>query len=304
MAKDPAVSSIEVDCLQRADMLLPESNDSSLGAHDTTSDLYEVGRKLSVQVGAPWGIDRIDTNGRPIDNNYDDGDLTGKGVRVYIVDTGVQGSHDDFGGRVVNGHTVRAHHSRRICTPPAHRLQYHAPQHTPTTRSPITTPATLSLHPSLLAQAYERTECASCQAVNGILPADGSGCNGHGTHVASTVGGLKHGVAKEVTIVPAFSCFKLQCSDGSYGCSATSDISANLECAPPPVHACARRRPRRRCRRCDSFSVGYYPDTALVPPPSLTASQPPALARPNGRPALVAAGGRLPTAQRTPKRAA
>ena len=114
MAKDPAVSSIEVDCLQRADMLLPESNDSSLGAHDTTSDLYEVGRKLSVQVGAPWGIDRIDTNGRPIDNNYDDGDLTGKGVRVYIVDSGVQGSHDDFGGRVVNGHTVRAHHSRRI----------------------------------------------------------------------------------------------------------------------------------------------------------------------------------------------
>jgi len=109
MAKDPAVSSIEVDCLQRADMLLPESNDSSPGAHDTTSDLYEVGRKLSVQVGAPWGIDRIDTNGRPIDNNYDDGDLTGKGVRVYIVDTGVQGSHDDFGGRVVNGHTVRAH---------------------------------------------------------------------------------------------------------------------------------------------------------------------------------------------------
>ena len=109
MAKDLAVSSIEVDCLQRADMLLPESNDSSPGAHDTTSDLYEVGRKLSVQVGAPWGIDRIDTNGRPIDNNYDDGDLTGKGVRVYIVDTGVQGSHDDFGGRVVNGHTVRAH---------------------------------------------------------------------------------------------------------------------------------------------------------------------------------------------------
>ena len=109
MAKDPAVSSIEVDCLQRADVLLPDSNDSSPGAHDTTSDLYEVGRKLSVQVGAPWGLDRIDTNGRPIDNNYDDGDLTGKGVRVYIVDTGVQGSHDDFGGRVVNGHTVRAH---------------------------------------------------------------------------------------------------------------------------------------------------------------------------------------------------
>ena len=32
----------------------------------------------------------------------------GKDVRVYVVDSGVQGSHVDFGGRVVNGHTVRA----------------------------------------------------------------------------------------------------------------------------------------------------------------------------------------------------
>eukprot|EP00964_Phaeocystis_antarctica_P013099 scaffold7180_cov64-Phaeocystis_antarctica.AAC.1 len=43
--------------------------------------------------------------GGAIDGEYDDGDLTGSNVRVYIVDTGVQGSHDDFGGRVVNGHT-------------------------------------------------------------------------------------------------------------------------------------------------------------------------------------------------------
>eukprot|EP00964_Phaeocystis_antarctica_P125214 scaffold88844_cov69-Phaeocystis_antarctica.AAC.1 len=109
MANDPAVSSIEYDCYSRADpdVSLIKNDDSSPGAHDTP-DLYKVeavARRLSVQLGAPWGIDRIDTNGRPIDNNYDDGDLTGKGVRVYIVDTGVQGSHDDFGGRVVNGHT-------------------------------------------------------------------------------------------------------------------------------------------------------------------------------------------------------
>ena len=108
MAKDPAVTSIEVDCLQRADMSLPESDDFSPGEHDI-DQVEAVARRLSVHVGVPWGIDRIDTNGRPTDNNYDDGDLTGKGVRVYIVDTGVQGSHDDFGGRVVNGHTVRAH---------------------------------------------------------------------------------------------------------------------------------------------------------------------------------------------------
>ena len=64
MAKDPAVSSIEVDCFQHLDMSPPESNESSPGEH---VDMEEaVARRLSVQVGAlPWGLDRIDTNGEP-----------------------------------------------------------------------------------------------------------------------------------------------------------------------------------------------------------------------------------------------
>ena len=71
MAKDPAVSSIEVDCLcslERADMSLPESDDSFPGDQHDTRDRYQVegvARRLSVHVGAPWGIDRIDTNGEP-----------------------------------------------------------------------------------------------------------------------------------------------------------------------------------------------------------------------------------------------
>ena len=71
MTKDQAVSSIEVDCLcslQRADMSLPESDDSFPGDQHDTRDRYQmegVARRLSVQVGAPWGIDRIDTNGEP-----------------------------------------------------------------------------------------------------------------------------------------------------------------------------------------------------------------------------------------------
>ena len=184
MATDPAVFSVEYDCYSSYRHLsssLPERGDS-LPGHDSL-DLYdEVARRLSVQVNAPWGIDRIDTDGGAIDGIYDDGDLTGSDVRVYVVDTGVQGSHQDFGGRVVSGHT-----------------------------------------------AFVHPECASCQAVNGILPADGTGCQGHGTHVASTVGGLKHGVAKNVTIVPVFSCFGFLCSNGRVGCGRTTDISASLE---------------------------------------------------------------------------
>jgi len=185
MAEDPAVDSIEVDCLERVDMSLP-----------ATPEDEAVARRLTVHDGAPWGIDRIDTNGSPIDGKYDDGDLGGQGVRVYVVDSGIQDSNVDFGGRVVNGHT-----------------------------------------------SLERNECASCQAVNGILPADGTGCGGHGTHVASTVGGLNYGVAKEVTLVPAFTCFGLLCSDGTNRCGSSSDIRANLEwvltdCAAHPEARC------------------------------------------------------------------
>ena len=64
MASDPAVFSVECDCYRHINSSLPESSDSSPG-HDS-SDLYdEVARRLSVQVEAPWGIDRIDTNGEP-----------------------------------------------------------------------------------------------------------------------------------------------------------------------------------------------------------------------------------------------
>ena len=109
MANDKAVYSIECDCFRHKYISLPKSVSSSTGAHVTLDlDQVAVSRRLSVQVGAPWGLDRIDTNGGAIDGEYDDGDLTGQGVRVYIVDTGVQGSHVDFEGRVVPGHTVKA----------------------------------------------------------------------------------------------------------------------------------------------------------------------------------------------------
>ena len=53
MAEDPAVDSIEVDCLERVDMSLP-----------ATPEDEAVARRLTVHDGAPWGIDRIDTNGQ------------------------------------------------------------------------------------------------------------------------------------------------------------------------------------------------------------------------------------------------
>ena len=54
-----------------------------------------------VEAGAPWGLDRIDQR-TSRDGNYTYG-ATGRGVTVYILDSGIRFSHTDFGGRAVPG---------------------------------------------------------------------------------------------------------------------------------------------------------------------------------------------------------
>ena len=95
----------------------------------------------ATQNPATWGLDRIDQRNLPLNSTYTY-TATGTGVKAYIIDTGILGTHSDFGGRVVTGYTAIS---------------------------------------------------------------DGNGttdCNGHGTHVAGTVGGTTYGVAKGVSLVP------------------------------------------------------------------------------------------------------
>ncbi|MEZ4631344.1 MAG: S8 family serine peptidase [Deinococcales bacterium] len=49
-----------------------------------------------------WGIGRIDQRDLPLDSRYNY-DSTGAGVHVYVIDTGIRSSHNDFGGRVSGG---------------------------------------------------------------------------------------------------------------------------------------------------------------------------------------------------------
>ena len=111
-------------------------------AADPSVAYVEQNHRVSIadtQNNATWGIDRIDQRNRPLSTTYTYS-TTASNVTAYIIDTGINLNHNEFGGRAKSGF----------------------------------------------------------DAVDGGSADD---CNGHGTHVAGTVGGRTYGVAKGVKLV-------------------------------------------------------------------------------------------------------
>jgi subtilisin family serine protease len=80
-----------------------ETSDASaiaLSTNPAVQFVQEAGRATlsDTQPNPPWGLDRIDQRDRPLNGTYRWG-RDGQGVNVYIFDTGIYYSHNDFGGR-------------------------------------------------------------------------------------------------------------------------------------------------------------------------------------------------------------
>ena len=134
----------------------------------------------------PWGLDRIDSRtGRDNSFTYS---TDGTGVKAYIVDSGVNAVHAEFSSRVLPGWSYRSNASALASYNNAINA-YNA-------------------NPAVGIQP-----CAYKSNIHQFVPAtfdgasDGSDVgrvdnDGHGTHVAGTIGGLTTGVAKAASIVP------------------------------------------------------------------------------------------------------
>lgn len=70
-----------------------------------SSLLVSIARSADAQPAASWGLDRINQRSLPLDNDRAWAS-SGRGVTVYVVDSGIYSAHTEFAGRILPGYSV------------------------------------------------------------------------------------------------------------------------------------------------------------------------------------------------------
>ncbi len=142
----------------------------------------------------PWGLDRIDQRSNTLDHSYSFSG-NGAGVKVYIVDSGVNASHPEFGTRVLDGWSYRADTTATSGSYRNSNESYHSARVANNISACASNPTLQQFDPATF---DDKVNAAGADTTDkGKTDNDG-----HGTHVAGTIGGEITGVAKGVSIVP------------------------------------------------------------------------------------------------------
>ena len=184
----------------------------SVKASDIAPEPEMIARKITTQTTGPsgfsapndvipWGLDRIDSRKSldtmdlrtGLDNRFTY-TTTGTGVKAYVVDSGVNGTHPEISARVLPGWSYRS----LISDPTGDALDSYNESRNLNNTNPARGIGPCVEEPELPLRYRPAT-------IDGVRSDSDVGTfdnDGHGTHVAGVIGGSTTGVAKAVSIVP------------------------------------------------------------------------------------------------------